>query len=40
MYQRLEYAYCSTECVQRHKRELLASAALARFGGGGPSQQP
>jgi hypothetical protein len=42
MYQRLEYAYCSTDCVQKHKRELLASAALARFGGGGggPSQQP
>jgi Bacteroidetes VLRF1 release factor/Vms1-associating treble clef domain len=31
MYQRLEYAYCSTECVQKHKRELMAAAAMARF---------
>jgi Bacteroidetes VLRF1 release factor/Vms1-associating treble clef domain len=29
---RLDYAYCSTDCVQNHKRELMASAALARFG--------
>jgi len=33
MFQRLDYVYCSTECVQKHKRELLASAALSRFGG-------
>lgn len=33
MFKRLEYAYCSTECVQKHKRELQAAAALARFGG-------
>lgn len=33
MFQRLDYVYCSTECVQKHKRELMASAALARFGG-------
>lgn len=32
MFQRLDYAYCSTECVQNHKRELMAAAALARFG--------
>ena len=32
MFQRLEYVYCSTDCVQKHKRELMASAALARFG--------
>lgn len=31
MYKRLEYSYCSTECVQKHKRELMANAALARF---------
>jgi Bacteroidetes VLRF1 release factor/Vms1-associating treble clef domain len=31
MHQRLEYAYCSTECVQMHKRELMAAAAMARF---------
>jgi hypothetical protein len=33
MLKRLEYSYCSSECVQKHKRELMASAALARFGG-------
>lgn len=33
MFKRLEYAYCSTECVQNHKRELMAKAALSRFGG-------
>ena len=32
MFLRLDYAYCSTECVQNHKRELMAAAALARFG--------
>ncbi|KAI2494310.1 hypothetical protein MHU86_20205 [Fragilaria crotonensis] len=32
MLQRLSYAYCSSECVQNHKRELMAAAALARFG--------
>ena len=33
MYSRLEYVYCSTDCVQKHKRELMACAALSRFGG-------
>jgi hypothetical protein len=32
MLQRLDYAYCSSDCVQQHKRELMAAAALARFG--------
>ncbi|KAL9185860.1 hypothetical protein ACHAXT_003637 [Thalassiosira profunda] len=32
MFQRLEYAYCSTECVRRHQRELMAAAATARMG--------
>lgn len=32
MLKRLEYAYCSTECVQNHKRELMAKAAFSRFG--------
>ena len=32
MFQRLEYAYCSSECVQQHKRELMATAAMARLG--------
>lgn len=32
MLQRLDYAYCSTNCVQQHKRELMASAALSRLG--------
>jgi hypothetical protein len=33
MFSRLEYAYCSAECVQKHKRELMAAAAISRFGG-------
>lgn len=32
MFQRLDYVYCSSECVQKHKRELMAAAAMARFG--------
>jgi hypothetical protein len=32
-FKRLEFVYCSTDCVIKHKRELMASAALARFGG-------
>eukprot|EP00980_Cylindrotheca_fusiformis_P008393 scaffold1775_cov83-Cylindrotheca_fusiformis.AAC.2 len=32
-FKRLEYVYCSTDCVTKHKRELMASAAMARFGG-------
>lgn len=32
MFQRLEYAYCSTDCVRRHQRELMAAAATARMG--------
>ena len=32
MFKRLGYSYCSTECVQNHKRELMAAAAMARFG--------
>lgn len=31
-FERLSYKYCSTTCVQNHKRELMAHAALARFG--------
>ncbi len=31
MLQRLDYKYCTTECVQKHKRELLAKAAMERF---------
>jgi hypothetical protein len=27
----LDYNYCSTDCVQKHKRELTAAAAMARF---------
>ena len=33
MYSRLDYVYCTADCVQKHKRELVAAAALARFGG-------
>jgi Vms1-associating treble clef domain len=32
MLHRLNYSYCSTACVQKHKRELMAAAATARFG--------
>jgi hypothetical protein len=32
MFQRLNYKYCGTECVNNHKRELMAAAAMARFG--------
>lgn len=35
LYTRLEYIYCSTDCVQNHKRALLAEAAMRRLGGGG-----
>jgi hypothetical protein len=31
MLQRLDYVYCSTDCVQKHKRELMAQAALSRL---------
>uniref|UniRef100_A0AAV1UHX9 VLRF1 domain-containing protein n=1 Tax=Peronospora matthiolae TaxID=2874970 RepID=A0AAV1UHX9_9STRA len=30
---RLEYKYCSTECVNGHKRKLMSEAALRRLGG-------
>lgn len=32
MFRRLDYKYCGTECVNKHKRELMAAAAMARFG--------
>jgi Bacteroidetes VLRF1 release factor/Vms1-associating treble clef domain len=32
MFKRLDFSYCSTDCVNRHKRELLAKAAMARLG--------
>jgi hypothetical protein len=31
MLRRLDYAYCTTTCVERHKRELTAAAAMARL---------
>jgi hypothetical protein len=31
MLQRLQYYYCSTDCVKRHQRELAAAAAQARL---------
>lgn len=31
MFKRLDYNYCSSECVQKHKRELMAKAAMERF---------
>jgi hypothetical protein len=33
MFKRLDFIYCSTDCVKKHKRELTANAALSRFGG-------
>ncbi|CAH0520104.1 unnamed protein product [Peronospora belbahrii] len=30
---RLEYKYCSTDCVNGHKRHLMSEAALRRLGG-------
>lgn len=32
MFNRLEWNYCSTDCVKKHQRELAANAAAARFG--------
>ena len=32
---RLDYTYCSSKCIQDHKRQLMAEAAARRFGGGG-----
>jgi hypothetical protein len=32
MFQRLDYKYCSTDCVKKHQRELAAKAAMARLG--------
>ena len=32
MFSRLEYIYCSTDCVKKHQRELSAAAAMARLG--------
>lgn len=32
MFKYLDYSYCSTDCVQKHKRELMAAAAMSRFG--------
>jgi hypothetical protein len=32
MFFKLDWAYCSTECVKGHQRELSAKAAMARFG--------
>jgi len=33
MFSRLDFLYCSMDCVKKHQRELAANAALARFGG-------
>jgi len=31
MFERLDFYYCSTDCVKQHQRKLSAGAALARF---------
>ncbi|GKZ01225.1 hypothetical protein MPSEU_001073800 [Mayamaea pseudoterrestris] len=33
MFKRLNYVYCSTACVEKHKREIMAAAALKRLDG-------
>merc|ERR1712157_202673 len=33
-FKRLDYLYCSPECVSAHRRELQAEAAMKRFTGG------
>ncbi|TMW63284.1 hypothetical protein Poli38472_002225 [Pythium oligandrum] len=32
-FKRLEYKYCSTDCVNNHRRKLMSEAALKRLGG-------
>ena len=32
MFERLDWIYCSTDCVKKHQRELSAAAALKRLG--------
>eukprot|EP00816_Leptocylindrus_hargravesii_P005033 CAMPEP_0196808832 /NCGR_PEP_ID=MMETSP1362-20130617/8828_1 /TAXON_ID=163516 /ORGANISM="Leptocylindrus danicus, Strain CCMP1856" /LENGTH=634 /DNA_ID=CAMNT_0042183319 /DNA_START=127 /DNA_END=2031 /DNA_ORIENTATION=+ len=34
MFSRLEFSYCSTDCVKRHQRELMATAASRRLNTG------
>lgn len=31
MFRRLDYVYCSSDCVKKHQRELMAAAAAARM---------
>ena len=33
MFQKLDYIYCSSDCVKKHQRELSAAAAAKRMGG-------
>jgi len=40
MFQRLEYIYCSSDCVKKHQRELSAAAAAKRMGGDAYSYKP
>ncbi len=32
LFTRLEFVYCSTDCMRKHQRELMATAAMARMG--------
>ena len=32
MFNRLDWKYCSSACVQKHQRELAAAAVMARLG--------
>lgn len=40
MFQRLDYVYCSSDCVKKHQRELSAAAAAKRMGGDAYSYKP
>jgi len=33
LFRRDEWKYCKTECLQKHRREIMAKAAERRFGG-------
>jgi len=40
MFQRLDYVYCSSDCVKKHQRELSAAAAAKRMGGDAYNYKP
>jgi len=40
MFQKLDYVYCSSDCVKKHQRELSAAAAAKRMGSDAYSYKP